>query len=161
MKTLLKNRRSYRSRIGSLDEHDKHDEQNTSTKDNNREESEDGLEDIYVRNDVDEVNRIGGGDEGEGEDGGDINGGEGEVRGGNISGNENEFGDNDNELGGNDDEGGNAEGSRSVEQAGKKRKVNEPATTTRGKRRKMDGSEGCHLLTKKALPKRRVISRKY
>jgi hypothetical protein len=63
------------------------------------------------------------------------------------------------ELGGDDDEGRDGEGSRSVKQAGRKRKVtwdDELVTATRGKLRKTMGSSGEQ---KKALPKGRNYKR--
>ena len=69
IKTLLKNQCSYRSHIGSLDENNEH---NTLTKDNNQEEGGDGTDrndydwdDMYMGNDMDQVNRVSGGNEDE------------------------------------------------------------------------------------------------
>lgn len=181
MKTLLKNRRSYKNRIGPLDQDHEHITSNGNDGEereggddgeeggggNDGEEGEggnDGIsdwEDMYMRDDTGRANGIG--IEDEDEDGGeDINGGEDGSGGEGISG-EYRFGDNDEELGGNDGEGRNGEGSCSVEPAGMKRKASqdindEPATTTRSKRKKTDGSRGDQApfqLTKKAPSKRR------
>jgi hypothetical protein len=99
-------------------------------------------------------------DASEDEDAGAGEGGNGRKA---INGGENGYGDDDEELGGSDNEGRNGEGSRSVKQAGTKRKAiqdHEPATATTGrvKRVKKDGSGGDQeaiKLAKKAQPKRK------
>jgi hypothetical protein len=196
MKTLLKNRRVYKNRIGSLDKHDKH----QISKDNDGEEDKDenygndsDWESMYMP--VDKENQDGGKDIIGGEDGGDYRIGSededededsgkdiigGEVGGEDGIGSEDEDGGKDggeDGIGGEDEDGGkdinggvdggedgSGGGSRSVKQAGVKRKQtrdidDEPATATRSKRKKMDGS-GAHQapiqLTKKAPPKRRT-----
>lgn len=152
MKTLIKNRRSYKKRLGSIDQ----DDDGNTLKDEDGKWGEDGdndgsIEDMYM-DDVDR-NGIGGEDDDENH-GKDINGGEDDDEG-DDGGKDNHYGADENveELGG-DDEGRDGEGSGSVKEAGRKRKVtgddDELVTATRGKLRKTMGSSGA-----KALPKGR------
>ena len=103
-------------------------------------------DDMY-QNKIDEENRSGGD---EVDDGDEVDGGEG------FNGGEDEGG-----YSGKKIKGGNGEGSRiaSAKQAGTKRKVtqdDEPATATRMKRKKLNGSEAHPAAnTKKVLPKRK------
>jgi hypothetical protein len=150
IKTLIKNRRSYKKRLGSVDEDDDGDF-NTS-KDEDGKGSGDGdnddIDDMYVDDDGDR-NGIGGEDEDD-NGGKDINGGEDDDED-DDGGRDITCGADENglELGGDDDEGRDG----NVKQAGRKRKVNrddELGTATRGKMMKMMASSG-----EKALPKGR------
>jgi hypothetical protein len=158
MKTLIKNRRSYRSRIGSPDQlGDK------VLKDSDEEEGaggnggdNDDWEDMYMEEKGMGKKRIGGGDEDGDED-------EDDDRMKDISGSED---------GGEDEDGGSENGveddegrSSGNKQAGMKRKeriqdIDERATATRAKRMKINGSGGHQAeLTKKTVSKK-VISKK-
>ena len=142
MKTLLKNWRTYRHRIGSLDQND---EDNTMNSKDSDGDGDDGTkledwDDMY-QNKIDEENRSGG-DEVDDSEG--------------FNGSEDEGGYSRKKI-----KGGNGEGSRiaSAKQAGTKRKVtqdDEPATATRMKRKKLNGSEAHPVAnTQKVLPKRK------
>ena len=165
MKTLLKNQRTCRHHIRSLDQIDEDntmnskdsEDHNLNPKDSDGEEDDnlnpkdsdgdgdDGTkmedwDDMY-QNKIDEENRSGGDevDDSEGFNGGEDEGG----------------------YSGKKIKGGNGEGSRiaSAKQAGTKRKVtqdDEPATATRMKRKKLNGSEAHPAAnTKKVLPKQK------
>lgn len=167
MKTLIKNRRTYRNRIGSLDQHD----EDNMMKDINGEEGEgahekedeDDWDEMYMDTEkgIDKENGIGSEDEdGNGED--EINGGEDGNRGKEINGGGDGYEDDEEEFARNDDEGRNGEGSCSAKQPRTKRRLtqdDEPATSTGSKRKKMDGSGGHQVptqSTKKAPPKRKT-----
>jgi hypothetical protein len=147
MKTLLKNRRSYRNRIGLPDVQD--------IKDISREKSEEDpdWDDMYMKNNNEgNEDRNGSGNGSEDED---RNSGEGNGGGEDEDGEGTRDGD-DEEVGAKDNGGSNGEGSSSAKQAGKRKATQDdkPATTTRSK--KLNDSEDRQVAakpTKKAVPK--------
>ena len=151
IKTLIKNRRSYKKRLGSIDEDDEGDFDTLKDEGGDGKGGGDGdddgnIDDMYADDNGDR-NGIGG-EDGDG-DGGKDNNGSGDDD--DDGGREITCGADKNglELGDDDDEGRDG----IVKQAGRKRKVNpddELVTATRGKIRKVMGSSG-----EKALPKGR------
>lgn len=159
MKTLLKNRRAYQSRIGSADQHIDHNSNKDiveeELEDGGKEEEEAGRGKNDGNDDSDDWNDmyVGYGNGGEGDDENDgENGDGGEDEGGSCGIDVSEGRDDyDEVLGRNNDEGRNGEGSKQV---GLKRKIiqdDEPATATRAKRMKLNPTQS----TKKAAPKRK------
>lgn len=178
MKTLLKNRRSYKNRIGSLD--DQHDEDNPKKEidgeelevggegeeggKNDGNNSDDDWEGMYANGtdngsggeDARGGKDVNGNEDGSGDEVEDENGRK-DVYGGDIDDEDEEL-----EFGRNDDEGMNGGGSRSAKQAGKKRKVtedDEPATTVKTKKSRLDSSEDYQVATRSS--KKAVSKRKY
>jgi hypothetical protein len=166
IKTLIKNRRSYKNRLGSIDEDNDGEFSTSTSKDEDGKESEGvNIDDMYVDEDENggkDINHGEGEDEDE-DEGKDINHGEDEDEDEDEDGRKDVgWGADENgleELGGDDDERRDGEGSHNVKQAGRKRKVtqdDELVTATRGKLRKTMGSSGEQ---KKALPKGRKYKR--
>jgi len=161
MKTLLKNRCCYKNRIGLPEVHDDHELKDINGDKSDRTEDWD---DIYVRadngdeeeNGRGDIDGSGGGSEDEDEDE-DENSGEGVNRAWDGNG----YGDTDGdkEFGAMDNEGRNGEGSSSAKQAGKRKATqdDEPAITTRSKRRKINDNDEDHRVAKKAAPKRKQL----
>jgi hypothetical protein len=168
MKTLLKNRRSYRHRIGSPaqdGERDTKDDDNGAELKDEIEKGDESEKDGYrsddweamYMNERSEENGIGRGDGDDGEDEDENENGGKEINGGR---------DDDDD----DDEGGNSEketNGKVVASAGIKRKVNQvdEMTITRAawKRQKTDGSGGDQMATqstKKAGPKKQYSKKK-
>jgi hypothetical protein len=180
MKTLLKNRRAYKTRIGSLDqleeqgvkkEVDENGEERVSDKEDDDDES---WESMYVKrkgengweDDVDvrgtDENSNGGGYDDEEENRNDDEGNDGEERNDGESGDEY---DKRGERDGDDDDGngnggevggGDGNGSRMKRKAS----ADEPGTATRAKRKKMDDNGAATQSIKKALPKKKPGKKK-
>lgn len=151
MKTLLKNRRSYKTRIGLPDMQDNKDIGGESPEEEKGEDQD--WDDMYMK-DNEERDEDGGedgdGNSGEGDGGEDGDGNSGE-------GNGDEIGHEDDEEVGAEDKGGRkGEGSSSAKQAGKRKVTQDDAPATTRFRKKINVSKAPQVATqptKKAAPK--------